>query len=220
MKAMVVVGFVVVVGLVLAACGASAAGDATRSTGNASTTAIAGGANIELTDEVRLMLGTLKLDEVGLAPDAEQASKLLLLWQAYQSLATSDTSAPQELASVVTQIRETMTHAQLDQIEAMALNQEDLTSFVQAYREQAASSGAGSFEGFSGRTGGAPGLSGRLPEGGGFAGGGPPDFNANGISPEALATAQAQRGSGTGGANRGLFLLRPLIAELQTLAGE
>jgi hypothetical protein len=181
---------------------------------------------------MRLMLGTMKLDEVGLEPDAAQASDLLLLWQAYRSLATSDTAAPQEIEAVLGQIEKTMTAEQVAAIAAMDLDQEDLSALLESSRQDAAS-GDGSFDGFPG--GGPGGPAGGA--GGGFAppGGGPggdfipPNGGAgvspggfgggeSGLSPEMQATAQAGRSAG-GGAQGGLFLLRPLIAELQALAG-
>jgi hypothetical protein len=90
----------VVVALGLAACGAGGAAGAGQTTASTSAPAVSSDAatsGIALTDEMRLMLGTMKLDEVGLEPDAAQASNLLVLWQAYRSLATSDTAAPQEI---------------------------------------------------------------------------------------------------------------------------
>jgi hypothetical protein len=90
-------GLLLMVALGLAACsteGAIQATEASTSGGgvDAAAEAVTG---IALTDEMALMLGTMKLDDVGLAPDAGQASELLLLWQAYLSLATSDTAAGQ-----------------------------------------------------------------------------------------------------------------------------
>ncbi len=158
----------------------------------------------------------------------------MVLWQAYRSLATSDTSAPQEIEAVLGQIEKTMTAEQVAAIEAMDLGQEDLSVFLEAFRQSIAagdSDGAGGF--FLGQ-GGAGG------EGGGFTppdgvlligpngpggGAGGPAFGGGGggaieeINPEMLATAQAVRGSSPAGRG-GLFLLGPLIAELQALAGE
>jgi hypothetical protein len=225
-------GLSVVVALTLAACGAGGEADSVQTTGSAS--AIGGGAatsGVVLTDEMRLMLGTMKLDEVGLEPDAAQASDLLVLWQAYRSLATSDTAAPQEIEAVLGQIEKTMTAEQVAAIAAMDLDQEDLSALLESSRQDAAS-GDGSFDGFPGGGPGGPGggaAGGFAPPGGG-AGGDfiPPDGGAgpasggfggsdSGLNPEMQATAQAGRLAG-GGAQGGLFLLRPLIAELQALA--
>jgi hypothetical protein len=228
-------GLLVIVVLGLAACGA---GGAEETSQTATDTSVAGAdaitTGVELTDEMRLMLGTMKLDEVGLVPDADQAAELLVLWQAYRSLATSDTSAPQEIEAVLGQIEKTMTAEQMASIEAMDLGQEDLSVFLEAFRGSIAagdSDGAGGF--FFGQ-GGAGG------EGGGFTppdgvllfgpngpggGAGGPAFGGGGggaieeINPEMLATAQAVRGSSPAGRG-GLFLLGPLIAELHALAGE
>jgi len=182
---------------------------------------------------MELMLGTLKLDEVDLAPDAAQAAGLLTLWQAYQSLATSDTAASQELDAVLGQIEETMAEEQLAAIAAMDLDQDDLAVFMDAYREEAAASGESPAGGSFGRGVGGPGGDFIPPEGGfaqspagfgprdGSGGGGfapPTGEDIGGLNPEMQATAQASRSAGIG--NRGaLFLLQPLIAELQSLAG-
>jgi hypothetical protein len=101
-----------------------------------------------LTDEMALMLGTLKLDEVGLAPDSAQASELLLLWQAYQSLATSDTAASQEMEAVLKQIQQAMTDEQLAAIGGMDLDSEDLRGLMESFRQEAAAGDSRSAEGF------------------------------------------------------------------------
>jgi outer membrane lipopolysaccharide assembly protein LptE/RlpB len=240
MKDMLVKCALLLAALGLAACGA--AGEENPEVTTAASTAVVGSeaaaSDVILTDEMALMLGTMKLDEVGLAPDAAQATRLLTLWQAYQSLTTSDTAASQELEAVMAQIRETMTTEQHAAIGAMDLDQEDLTVFMEAYREEAAASGESPFEGAFGMGGPGgdfvPPEGGSAPPAGGFgprdgSGGGAfvsPDGapgggfggEGSGMSPEMQATAQAGRGAGA--RNRGsLFLLRPLIAELQVLAG-
>ncbi|MBF8256138.1 MAG: hypothetical protein HW375_1045 [Anaerolineales bacterium] len=136
----------------LAACGAGGAEGTGQTTGSTPAPAVSGDAatsGVALTDEMRLMLGTMKLDEVGLEPDAAQASDLLVLWQAYRSLATSDTAAPQEIEAVLGQIEKTMTAEQVAAIAAMDLDQEDLSALLESSRQDAAG-GDGSFDGFPG----------------------------------------------------------------------
>jgi hypothetical protein len=177
-----------------------------------------------LTDEMALMLGTLKLDEVGLAPDSAQASELLLLWQAYQSLATSDTAASQEMEAVLKQIRQAMTDEQLAAIAGMDLDSEDLRGLMESFRQEAAAGDPRSAEGFF-PGGGQPPAGGGPPvgPGGGFVPQGGPSGGSfggggEGLDPEMQATAQAGR-TARSGSPSALFLLRPLIAELQGLAG-
>ena len=75
MKDMLVKLALMLAALGLAACGA--AGEDNPDAMTAASTAVAGSdaaaSDITLTDEMALMLGTMKLDEVGLAPDAAQA---------------------------------------------------------------------------------------------------------------------------------------------------
>jgi hypothetical protein len=198
----------------------------------AAAAADASGADLggRLSDEATLMLGTMKLDEVGLAPDAVQASSLLLLWQAYQSLAMSDTTAPVEIDAVLDQIEGTMTEAQLDAIAAMSLDEEDMGAFMDEFRTSVPDGGGEGQPSFNPQGGGGPGggfTPGQGPAGGPPAGFAPPEgggaFGGGGLgggggfSPEQQATAEA--GMATRAGNRSaLFVLRPLIAELQTLA--
>ena len=236
MKGVLRRGLLAFVALGLVACGAGGAEGEGPTTGSTSAPAVSGDAatsGVALTDEMRLMLGTMKLDEVGLEPDAAQASDLLVLWQAYRSLATSDTAAPQEIEAVLGQIGKTMTAEQAAAIAAMDLGQEDLSVFLESFRQSIAagdSDGAGGFffgqGGAGGEAGGFTPPDGALLIGPGGPGGGAggPAFGGGGggaieeINPEMLATAQAVRGSDPAGRG-GLFLLGPLIAELQALAG-
>jgi hypothetical protein len=235
MKGMVQRGLLVVVALGLAACGAGGAEGEGPTAGSTSAPAASGDAvtsGVTLTDEMRLMLGTMKLDEVGLEPDATQAAELLVLWQAYRSLVTSDTAAPQEIEAVLGQIEKGMTAEQTAAIAAMELDQEDLSAFLESFRQDASDGDDFSFDGVPGGGPGGPagGAAGGFAPPGGGAGGDfiPPDGGAgpasggfggsdSGLNPEMQATAQAGRSAG-GGAQGGLFLLRPLIAELQALA--
>jgi hypothetical protein len=127
-----------------------------------------------------------------------------------------------------------MTAEQVAAIAAMDLGQEDLSVFLESFRQSIAagdSDGAGGFffgqGGAGGEAGGFTPPDGALLIGPGGPGGGAggPAFGGGGggafegLNPEMLATAQAGRAAGVG--NRGaLFLLQPLITELQALAGE
>ena len=90
-----------------------------------------GSEDVKMTTETILLVGTLKLKGTEQEVDAEQAATLLPLWQMYQSLLTSDTTAQEEIDSVIEQIQKNMTSEQMDAIEAMELDQEDVTSAMQ-----------------------------------------------------------------------------------------
>ena len=218
-------GWLIGTAMVLAACTANGA-DALEPTGEtAAAAANAGAADLggSLSDEATLMLGTMKLDEVGLAPDAAQASSLLLLWQAYQSLVMSDATASVEIEAVLDQIQGTMTKEQLDAIAAMSLDEEDMAAFMDEFRPSVAEGDGEGPPSFNPQGGGGPGggpPAGFVPPEGGGAFGGGGFGGGGGFTPEQQATAEA---GGFGRANGGfgnIFLLRPLMAELEGLAEE
>ena len=106
----------IVIGLVLAlnACGSS----------QSSTAAATPSTTLSL--EGQLLVGTLKLESTSLAVSADQAGKLLPLWETLQSLASSGTAASQEVDAVVSQIESTMSTQQISSITAMDVTQQDL----------------------------------------------------------------------------------------------
>ena len=173
--------------------------------------------------EMQLIVGTFKLDGTDYEVTTDQASELVTLWQAYQSLATSDTAAQVEIDALIKQIRETMTPEQLAMIDSMELEPGDTTSLMEAF-------GVAMGEGLPGAGGerfqgeevpeGIPG--GGFPEGG-FPGGGfrggrgeaDQDFG-EGFDPEQMATLEAMREERGGLRNRAsLFLIDPLIQYLE-----
>ena len=106
----------IVIGLVLAltACGSSQSSTAAATPSTA------------LSQEAQLLVGTLKLESTSLAVSADQAGKLLPLWETLQSLASSGTAASQEVDAVVSQIESTMSTQQISSITAMDVTQQDL----------------------------------------------------------------------------------------------
>ena len=79
----------------------------------------------------RLMIGTLKLEETEQSVTAEQATRLLPLWQASRSLARSGTGATEEIDAVVEQINEAMTQEQIQVITNMHLTRADNQALTQ-----------------------------------------------------------------------------------------
>ena len=90
-----------------------------------------------LSTATRLALGTLKLEGTNLVVTKAEASELLTLWQAYQSLSNSDTTSQVELDALVEQIRGVMTSDQLQAIEAMKLTDQTVSEEVQSLGDSA-----------------------------------------------------------------------------------
>ncbi len=84
-----------------------------------------------LSPAAELVVGTMKLEGTDLAVTAEQAKTLLPLWQTYQSIASSSTTATEEMNSLVDQIRAAMTSQQVEKISALKLTQQDMMSVMQ-----------------------------------------------------------------------------------------
>ncbi len=221
----------------LAACGA--AGPATGQAASAAaapagqTSSVAGGAT-QLNEDYdkalpvasQLILGSMKLEDGEQAVDAAEAGQLLPLWQAYQSLSTSDITAPAELEALVKQIEGTMKPDQIAAIAAMKLTSDNIAETLQAL-------GPGAFAGgFGGRTGSNDaGAAGGFPTGGGgggrggFPGGAPGGGGPGGLpggfggdqasDPAARETAIAER-VGQGGDQAATFMTRGLLNQYIT----
>ncbi len=114
---------ILMISLLVLAMTLSACGNKTNTT--------TGSEDVKMTTETILLVGTMKLKGTEQEVDAEQAATLLPLWQMYQSLLMSDTTAQEEVDSVIKQIQKNMTSEQMDAIEAMELNQEDVPSAMQ-----------------------------------------------------------------------------------------
>lgn len=221
-----------IVSLLVAGCSGAAAGTST----DAAATENASG----LSEAAKLALGMLSLEETEQAITAEQAEELLTLWQAYQTLGNSETTAALELDALVKQIQAALTTEQVEVIEAMGLTSESMAAVMQEFGGQFAPGGtpgaqttpeAGSgFEGFQGGQGmpeggfpgGGAGLGGGVPGSGMRAGGGgmQMDDTMGGIM-------GAQGTPGATGQNRfnslssqvNPMLLRALISMLETKIG-
>ena len=77
----------------------------------------------------QLAYGTLRLEGTADAVTADQAAKLLPLWQALQALDASSTTATEETAAVQAQILSAMTPAQVSAIAAMRLTNATLQAY-------------------------------------------------------------------------------------------
>jgi hypothetical protein len=230
-----------VLSLVLAACGSSTTSATTGTTAAAASASSAGPAQGTLSPTARNLLGIFKLEGTDLAVDSTQAATLLPLWQAYRSLLRSGTAAPAELEAVQTQIGDALTAKQQDTIAAMNLTPQDMFAMAEQLGVTQAASTNGSdsasnrpfvFDFGGGGPGGAP-SGGSPPSGGGRnrsegGGGGfvPPQGGvqggeAGGFDPSLMmqGTPQAGQPSRSGQGDRfSLALLDPLIELLKERA--
>jgi hypothetical protein len=85
-----------------------------------------------LSSATRLALGTIMLEDTDQAVIASQASDLVTLWQAYQSLSNSDTTSQVELDALVQQIQGVMTGEQIKSIEALNLTGQTVDDVMQS----------------------------------------------------------------------------------------
>lgn len=174
--------------LILSACG----GNASNSAGPASAPqGVPSAGTLPVTTQ--LIVGTLKLDGTAQAVTAEQAQKLLPLWQTLQVLSESDTAATEEKEALIAQIQETMTAEQTQAIQDMNLTRADMQSIMQGMALGGSQNSASQNANSSGGRNFGPGAGGPPDEvrvdggGGGFSGGG------QNISADQIATAQAAR---------------------------
>jgi hypothetical protein len=207
----------------LTACGASASGNQPDSAAPATSTTEsapppANPMNNDpraISEQTRLIIGTLKLERTGSAVTPEQAARLLPLWKSMQQ-ASQDGNTNQEIIdSLVEQIQEAMNAEQLQAITAMNLTQEDIRAALQ---EQGIP-----LTGPQPANGGPNPPQGTPPAGGGPGGnGGPGGPPGGGQAPgaEQMATAQAGRrpfGNGLGATPPGL--IEAFIQFLEKRAG-
>jgi hypothetical protein len=81
--------------------------------------------------ESKLAYGTLKLEGTSNAVTAEEAKKLLPLWQKISDLRTSGTPTPEDAQAVYTQIEQAMTPDQITAITQVTMNPQDFQSLMQ-----------------------------------------------------------------------------------------
>ena len=173
----------------------------------------------DLSLQTALLLGTLELEGTRQAVTPEQASQLLMLWKAVQSLAGSDTTSDVEMEALTHQIETTMTSEQLAAIAEMDLTQEDVRAVMQELGPSQTVMGDGPSTESGGMIfeGGPPGsAAGMAPPDGAVIQSG--DQGAS-LTPEQLATLQAGRVS-RGGAGLNLRLIQPLLDLLEERSKE
>lgn len=183
--------------------------------------------NASLPIAAQLVIGTLKLDGTEQAVTADQANELLVMWQVYADLTSSDTTAQQEIDGLVEQIQETMTTEQMKAISAMGLTQQEVFALIQEQgvglgqaRQSSNNSDPQNGSGFTPPDGG---IAGGPPDGGGsLAGGALPDNGIGGVgsSGSSTGTNQSQNPGSGSGASAGVptALVNVLIQYLQQIA--
>lgn len=191
MKRIFLPSLIVVLTLLLAACGGTAAPASSGSINSDIYTS----PNLDVSYEnalaarQQLTLGSLKLAETTTPITAEQAKIMLPLWQALYNMTRTGNSANAEVNALLTQIEAAFTPDQLAAIRTMKLTSADMQAWASA---NGIALGNGS---------GQPG-------------------SGMGMSPEARATKQAAEGitPGSGGSGASTALLSALINYLQGLA--
>lgn len=208
--------------LTLTACGSASRSNSSNfasATQNGSTAA-------ELPAVTQIALGTLKLDKTANDVTADQAARLLPLWETLKLLETSDTAAKQEIDALGTQIQGTMTDQQMQAITAMNLTRQDMFAVLQTqgggtgFGQQANNTQRGNSSGNGNRNFGfgggfGPDAGGPPRDGGGFQGFGGQGQNR---SASQIATAQAARQS-RGGNRLPAPLINAVIEFLKKKAG-
>jgi hypothetical protein len=179
--------------LTLTACGASNASQSHTNGNNNNSSS-----NTSLPPAAELLVGTFKLEGTSNAVTAQEAAKLIPLWQVYKDLSVSSSAAQEEITALAEQIQGTMTPEQIQAITNMKLTSRDIFQTMQALG--IASTGGATASGTP-RAGGGQG-------GNGFGGGGGGGFPGGGgqggqnLSPQQIETLQARRSQNGGGTGR------------------
>lgn len=163
-----------------------------------------------LTPASQLVLGTFLLEDTDIAVDEDLAPYLVPYWKLYLSLLESDTTAPEELEALIAEIQEVLDVEQVNYIVSLELTQEDLTTFLsesgimESLRSEGTETGDGTRPN---RPEGMP--DGMSPGQGGGRGA------AEGMDPELMATMQAEREAAGGGGGMGVNrMIVPMIDAL------
>ena len=178
----------------------------------------------QLSTQMRLIIGSMQLDEENLNLTAEQAGELLPLWKVMKNLLGSDTSAAAEIEALFSQIQSVLTPEQLQWIENFNLGQEEyqliLSEFVP---EDLLNSGSlmTEEEREARRATAIAENGGTVPQellggggGRGMGGGSGIPRSSTGEAPGSGAGA----GQGVGGGQINIYLIDGLILELETIA--
>lgn len=192
MKRIFIPSLTVLLALLLASCGGTAAPTSTTSANSAAYVS----SNLDISYDnalnarLQFTLGSLKLAETNTPITTEQAKIMLPLWEGLLNMTRTGNSAQAEVNALLSQIEAAFTPEQLTAIRAMRLTSADLQAWSAA---NGITMGSGTGAG----------------QGGG-----------SGMSPEARTTKQAAEGITSGGGGNGVStaMLNALIAYLQGVA--
>ncbi len=138
----------------------------------------------------KLGIGILLLEDTDQAITADQANTLLPLWKAIRSLSNDDATSAAEITALYNQIQETLTTAQVKEIQQLTWTQEDLAEIQQRYGAQIKSNYSGNSETVKSQSSGSSSggnMGGGMP--GGDMGGGMPGGDMSGM----IAGGQTQQ---------------------------
>ena len=144
-----------------------------------------------LTIKNQLILGTIRLEGTEKAVTADQAKMLLPLWQAYRSLTASGTAATEETEAIQQQILDELSPEQIAAIAALQLTNENLQTY---YGEIGVAEEKD------------PTLTPEVVDGA---------VPMKDLSPEAKATAQAERGIVPSRSGRGTIMMDKIVELLE-----
>jgi hypothetical protein len=84
----------------------------------------------QLSSQMKLILGTMSLDQAGLNLSSEQANSLLPLWKVLKNLLASDTSAVAEIEALINQIQDELTEEQQIWVENYTISNEEYRAIL------------------------------------------------------------------------------------------
>ncbi len=129
MKMIVKLSGLLILGLLLVACGGADAADESSGGGDTAVLTLNEDYDDALPLKNQLLLGIIRLEETPQAITAGQAAELLPLWQAFAALTASGTAAPEETEAVQNQIIAALTPEQVAAIARMQLTNSMLQTF-------------------------------------------------------------------------------------------
>jgi hypothetical protein len=129
MRTTLLTGFLLV-SLLLSACSAVSQGGQALAAQNSGNTALSGSNTRELSQAMKLALGTFKLDKTDNPVDPAEATQLLFLWKGMCNLSQEQSVANEEVQGLIKQIQDTMKPEQIAAINAMNLSFQDIAAIA------------------------------------------------------------------------------------------
>jgi hypothetical protein len=83
--------------------------------------------------EMKLAIGTLKLEGTGQAVTPEQAKTLLTLWKAVKTMSSDTNTSTEEMDALYAQIQESMTAEQVQAIQDLSMTMEDTQALMKQF---------------------------------------------------------------------------------------